>query len=92
MVKIFNRGWNRVTMSVDTIIDSESPVDKLPNVTGEQLGSIGDDINLPMLVRDVGSRKKKKLVSHRNDILKELEKIDKEMLQLDILLDAVEKL
>lgn len=92
MVKIFNRGWNRVTMSVDTIIDSESPVDKLPNVTGEQLGSIGDDINLPMLVRDVGSRKKKKLVSRRNDILKELEKIDKEMLQLDILLDAVEKL
>ncbi len=92
MVKLFNRGWNAVNLTVDNIVDPESPVDHLPNVTGEQLGSIGDDINLPMLVRDVGNRKKKKLVSRRNDILKELEKIDKEMLQLDILLDAVEKL
>ena len=92
MVKLFNRGWNSVTMSVNEVVDPDSPVDHLPNVTGEQLGSIGDDINLPMLVRDVGNRKKKKLVSRRNDILKELEKIDKEMLQLDILLDAVEKL
>lgn len=79
-------------MTVDHIVDPHSPVDHLPNVTGEQLGSIGDDINLPMLVRDVGNRKKKKLATRRNEILAELEKIDKEMLQLDVLLDAVHSL
>ena len=92
MVKLFNRGWHSVSMTVNEVVDPHSPVDHLPNVTGEHLGSIGDDINLPLLVRDVGTRKKKKLGTRRTEILKELDKIDKELMQLDILLDAVEKL
>ena len=92
MVKLFNRGWRSVSMTVDEIVDSESPVDHLPNVTGEHLGSIGDDINLPLLVRELGGRKKTTLNKRREQLLKELDTIDKELMQLDVLLDAAEKL
>ena len=88
MVKLFNRGWHSVTMTVNEVVDSDSPVDYLPNVTGEHPGSIGDDINLPLLVMEVGTRKKKKIAARRIELLKELEKIDKELMQLDVLLDA----
>ncbi len=92
MIKMFRRSIRQVSNVVDEVVDPEAPVDNLPNVTGEHPGSIGDDINLPLLVKEVGTRKKIRIVARRQEILKELEKLDKEMLQLDILLDAVSKL
>ena len=91
-MKLFNRGWNSVSMTVDTIVDAEAPVDHIPHVTDEHPGSIGDDINLPLLVMEVGTRKKQKLATRRTELLKELEKIDKELVQLDVLLDAASSL
>lgn len=92
MTKFFNRGWNSVSVSVDQMVDPDSPVDHLPNVTGEHPGSIGDDINLPLLVMEMGTRKKKKIAARRIAILKELEVIDKELMQLDVLLNAAASL
>lgn len=85
MVKLFNR-------AVNEIVDPDAPVDNLPNVTGEYPGSIGDDINLPLLVREVGNRKKAKLEARKKEIGQELAKIDMELHQLAILLNAVAQL
>ena len=91
-MKLFNRGWNSVSVTVDEMVDPHSPVDHIPHVTDEHPGSIGDDINLPLLVMEMGTRKKKKLAARRIELLNELEKIDKELMQLDVLLDAANSL
>jgi hypothetical protein len=95
MVKLFNRGWRAVTLTteivnsgMDDLTSPEVPLAHLPKYSPEYSPSIGDDCNLPMLVRELGARKKKKLAERRATILKELEGIDKELLQLDVLLDA----
>jgi hypothetical protein len=95
MVKLFNRGLRAaraVSSTVDEIICPDYPVNYLPSAAREPLGSIGDDINLPLLVRELGGRKKLTLSKRRQQLLKELNTIDKELMQLDVLLDAAEKL
>ena len=92
MVKLFNEGWSRVTLAVDEIVDPESPVDTLPPCTDEYPASIGEDINLPLLVRELGERKKHKLTLRQTALLAELDKIEDELRQLDVLLDAANSL
>lgn len=92
MVKFFSKGWNQVTLAVDDIVDPESPLTTLPDHTNEHPASIGDDINLPLLVRELGERKKDKLWKRRAQLVKELDVIDKELMQLDVLLDAANSL
>ena len=99
MTKLFNRGWRAVTVTTDIVTDTvedvvnvDSPLTHLPSVTAEYPASIGDDINLPLLVRELGTRKQEKLVKRKAIIQKELEAIDKELEQLDVLLDAANSL
>ena len=92
MVKLFNRGWRQVNVVVDDIVDPDSPVDILPDHTNEHPASLGDDINLPLLVRELGERKKLKIVKRREELVKELDKLDKELMQLNVLLDAAHSL
>lgn len=96
---IFRKGTKAVTTAVDVVSDTvedvasvETPLHSLPSVTAEHPASIGDDINLPLLVKEMGGRKKLKLSNRRKEILQELEKIDKELIQLDILLEAAHKI
>jgi hypothetical protein len=95
MVKLFNRGWRAVTLTtdivnsgVDELTNPDTPLAHLPKYTPEPSPSIGDDCNLPLLVRELGGRKKEKLSKRRDAILKELEGIVKELEQLDVLLEA----
>ena len=99
MVKLFNRGWRAVTLTTEIVnsgmndlTSPEVPLAHLPKYSPEYSPSIGDDCNLPLLVRELGGRKKEKLSKHREAILKELEGIDKELLQLDVLLNAAASL
>ena len=99
MVKLFNRGWHAVTLTTDIVSSGmeemtnvDMPLPHLPKGTNEYSPSIGDDCNLPLLVRELGSRKKLKLSKRRDAILKELQSIDKELAQLDILLEAANKI
>ncbi len=85
---LFKRKVNHAQAVVDEIVDPEIPLLHLPDTTGEHPASIGDDVNLPLLVRELGSRKKLKISRRREELLKELQTIDKELLQLDVLLDA----
>lgn len=99
MMKLFNRGWRAVTLTtevvnsgVDDLTNPDLPLPHLPKYTPEYSPSIGDDCNLPLLVRELGGRKKLKLSKRRQQILKELDTIDKELMQLDVLLDAANSL
>jgi hypothetical protein len=99
MVKLFNRGWRAVTLTTDIVSSGveemtnvDMPLPHLPKGTDDYPPSIGDDCNLPLLVRELGSRKKLKLSKRREAILKELEGIDKELTQLDVLLEAANSL
>jgi hypothetical protein len=92
MVKLFSKGWNQVTVAVDDIVDPESPITTLPDHTNEHPASLGDDINLPLLVREMGERKKYKLIKRREELVKEMDMVDKELMQLDVLLDAANSL
>lgn len=85
MVKLFKR-------AVQEVVDPDSPIDHMPEDVAALPGSIGMDINLPLLVKDVGTHQRQKLVARRNQIIVELQKIEKEMAQLDVLLDAVDRL
>jgi hypothetical protein len=101
MMALFKKGGKVIGTAVDIVTDTatdglspatDTPLPSLPNVTGEYPASLTDDINLPLLIREMGSRKKLKLSQRRTELLKELEKIDKEMVQLDVLLDAANSL
>ena len=81
-----------VTDTVEDVARIDSPLSHIPSVTAEYPASIGDDINLPLLVRELGGRKKMKLTKRREAILKELEGIVKELEQLDVLLEAANSL
>lgn len=98
-MSLFNKGSKAVTTAVDVVTDTvdemttmDLPLVTLPDATGEHPASIGDDVNLPLLVRELGGRKKLKLARRREQILKELDTIDKELMQLDVLLDAANSL
>lgn len=92
MVKLFNRGWNAVNLTVDNIVDPEAPIDRLPTHTNDYPMSMGDDINLPLLVRELGERKKRKLTLRQTELIGELDKIEEELVQLDVLLKAANSL
>jgi ribosome assembly protein YihI (activator of Der GTPase) len=99
MVKLFGGGWRAVTLTTDVVASGmeeltniDTPLTHLPKSTNEYSPSIGDDCNLPLLVRELGGRKKEKLSKRREAILKELEGIVKELEQLDVLLEAANSL
>ena len=81
-----------VSSGMEEMTNVDMPLPHLPKGTNEYSPSIGDDCNLPLLVRELGSRKKLKLSKRRDAILKELQSIDKELAQLDILLEAANKI
>ena len=98
MMKMFNQGWHAVTLTTDIVSGSmdastlDTPLHHLPKHMPDYPPSIGIDCNLPLLVREVGTKKKEKLSKRREEILKELKEIDKELEQLDVLLDAANSL
>lgn len=99
MMKIFRKGGQAVTTAVDVLTDTveevataDTPLHSLPNVPAEHTASIGEDINLPLLVKELGGRKKLTLERRRKEITAELEKIDKELTQLHVLLEAANSL
>lgn len=89
---IFKRKVTTAQAVMEDIVDPDLPLLHLPDVTGEHPASLGDDVNLPLLVREMGGRKKLKLSKRRQELLKELDTIDKELMQLDVLLDAANSL
>jgi hypothetical protein len=54
--------------------------------------SIGDDINLPLLVRELGGRKLATLNKRKEALLTELERVQHEMQQLEVLVTAAQSL
>ncbi len=100
MMALFRKGGKVIGTAVDIVTDTatdsfspaEMPLPSLPNVTDEHPASLTDDINLPLLIREMGSRKQAKLHQRQKEILLELEKIEKEMAQLDVLLNAANSL
>lgn len=96
-MKFFKKSEEVIGSMVDTIdsmtIPPNNTVPRIPtDATGEYPASFGDEINLVLLVKEHGSRKKERMANRRAAILKELEQIDKELVQLDVLLDAANSL
>ena len=98
MMKIFRKSGEAVTTAVDVLSDTvddlthaEYPLPSIPVVTGEHVGSL-EDLNLPLLVRELGERKKQKLLKRLVELEREMEKAQKELVQLNILLDAANSL
>jgi hypothetical protein len=95
MVNFFKRS---ITTTVDTVNDTfdalstELPLPHLPRMTDPHPASFGDDINLVLLVKEHGARKKVKMTERRDHLVKELAQIDKELTQLDVLLTAANSL
>jgi hypothetical protein len=96
MMQFFKKTVTTAVDVVNSTMDELSPLDMplhtVPSASADYPSSIGDDINLPLLVREMGARKKLKLSQRREDVLKELTRIDKELVQLDVLLDAANSL
>ena len=87
-----------VTTAVDVVSDTvedmapaDSQITNLPVITGEHVGSL-EDLNLPLMVRELGLRKKQKLLKRMVELEREMEKAQKELAQLNILLDAANKI
>jgi hypothetical protein len=84
MVKIFAKGAAAV-VPMDTAY-----VDDIPALREPKVESIGIDINLPLLVKEVGTRQLEKLRQRRVQLLAELERNDRETAQLVTLVAAAE--
>lgn len=96
-MKLFRKSEQVLGSVVDTLdaamVAPAPGLEHIPaDATGEHPASYGDDINLVLMVKEVGARKKVKMVKRREALVKELEQIDKELLQLDVLLDAANSL
>ena len=83
-----------VTTAVDVVSDTvedmaqvDTPLANLPHIPSDHAGSL-EDINLPLLVRELGERKKHKLLKRMVELEREMEKAQKELSQLNVLLDA----
>ena len=98
-MNIFKKSGKAVTTAVDAVTDTvdelttvDSPLLHLPNVTGEHAAALGDDFNIVLLVKEHGARRQHMLIRQRNQLLKELDAVDKELAQIDVLLKAAETL
>jgi hypothetical protein len=65
----------------------DTPIANIPAIPSEHVGSL-EDVNLPLLVRELGERKKQKLLKRMVELEREMEKAQKELSQLNILLEA----
>lgn len=95
MMKIFRKSEQVIGAVVDTVdhaITTDQPLPAIPDTTGEYRASIGDDFNLVLLVKEQGALRQRKLGQRRQAILEELKKIDKELLEIEVLLNAVNSL
>jgi hypothetical protein len=81
-----------VNSTVDELTPLDTPIPQLPRITDDCPGSIGIDCNLPLLVKDIGTLKIAFLTKRKDELTKELEKINSELKQLDVLLTAVQSL
>ena len=98
MMQLFKQGGKAVTTAVDMVSDTvedmaavDTPLANLPEATPDHAGSL-EDINLPLLVRELGERKKHKLLKRMVELEREMEKAQKELSQLNILLEAANKI
>ena len=98
MMQIFRKSGHAVTAAVDVLTDTvedmgqvDTPLAHLPEVTPDRAGSL-EDINLPLLVRELGERQKQKLLKRLWELEREMEKARKELAQLNVLLDAANSL
>lgn len=92
MMKIFRKSEQVIGAVVDTVdhhITTDHVLPQVPDHTGEYRASIGDDFNLVLLVKEHGALRQRKLAQKRNELLAELTKIDKELLEIEVLLNAV---
>lgn len=99
MMQIFRKSGQAVSTAldivndtVDDVVNPIAPLHIIPDNTSEFPASIGDDINLILLVKELGARQKLKMTKRREELMKELNMLDKELGQLDVLLDAVNSL
>jgi hypothetical protein len=76
-----------VTDTVEDMATLDTPIANIPAIPSEHVGSL-EDINLPLLVRELGERKKQKLLKRMVELEREMEKAQKELAQLNVLLDA----
>jgi hypothetical protein len=101
MMKMFQKGKRAVLTTADVITDTAEDmlpdsytIPDMPNsyMPDHAMGSIGEDINLPLLVRELGARKQQLLTKQRDQLLRELEKTEKELYQLEVLITAANAL
>lgn len=91
MMKLFRKSEEVIGAVVDTVdhaITTDHPLPAIPDTTGEYPASLGD-FNLVLLVKEHGTIRQQKLTQKRNELLAELKKIDKELLEIEVLLKAV---
>lgn len=91
-MSLFKRKPKVINAVMNELVDEDNTVHQLPPDTPHAPASIGDDVNLLLIVKELGARQKKKIAARRNELLAELQKVDKELLQLDVLLDAANSL
>ena len=95
MMKIFRKSEEVIGAVVDTVdhaIATDHPLPVIPDTTGEVGASIGDDFNLVLLVKEHGVRRQHQLGAKREALLAQLKKIDKELLEIEVLINAVKSL
>ena len=95
MMKIFRKSEEVIGAVVDTVdhaITTDHALPHIPDTTGEYRTSIGDDFNLVLMVKEHGTRRQRQLATKRESLLGELKKIDKELLEIDVLINAVRSL
>lgn len=95
MMKLFRKSEQVVGAVVDTVdhaMSIDPPLPAVPATTGEFPASIGENFNIVLLVKEHGVRRQRKLAQKRTELLGELQKIDKELLEIEVLLKAVNSL
>lgn len=95
MMKIFRKSEEVIGAVVDTVdhhITTDHVLPHIPDTTGEYHASIGDDFNLVLMVKEHGTRRQRQLAVKREALLGQLKKIDKELLEIDVLINAVKSL
>lgn len=91
-MSLFKRKPKVINNVMNELVDEDHTVHQLPPDTPHAPASLGDDVNLLLIVKELGDRQMKRLNTRRNELMAELDKVEREWSQLEKLVNVAKSL
>ncbi len=91
-MNLFKRKPKVLNTVMNELVDEDHTIHPLPPDTPHSPASLGDDVNLLLIVKELGARQFTRLEARRAELERELVKVNKEINQVVALVNAANSL